>query len=111
VTELFLIKFLQENRDIFAWKHTDMPRVPRELIEHERHLNPKAKPVKQRLCRFTQDKKDVIKKEIARLLDVGFIKEVYHPDWLANPVLVPKNAFRNQKCRGNLSDGYTIVST
>jgi hypothetical protein len=24
------------------------------------------------------------------LLDVGFIKEVYHPDWLANPVLIPK---------------------
>jgi hypothetical protein len=24
------------------------------------------------------------------LLDAGFIKEVYHPDWLANPVLVPK---------------------
>jgi hypothetical protein len=30
------------------------------------------------------------KKEIARLLDASFIKEVYHPDWLANPVLVPK---------------------
>jgi hypothetical protein len=24
------------------------------------------------------------------LLDIIFIKEVYHPDWLANPVLVPK---------------------
>jgi hypothetical protein len=24
------------------------------------------------------------------LLDVGFIKEVFHPNWLANPVLVPK---------------------
>jgi hypothetical protein len=24
------------------------------------------------------------------LLDVGFIKEVYYPDWLANLVLVPK---------------------
>jgi hypothetical protein len=35
-------------------------------------------------------KKDVIKKEIARLLDVGFFKEVYHPDWLTNHVLVPK---------------------
>jgi hypothetical protein len=35
-------------------------------------------------------KKDVIKREIARLLDVRFIKEVYHLDWLANPVLVPK---------------------
>jgi hypothetical protein len=30
------------------------------------------------------------KKEIARLLDAGFIKEVYHPDWLANPILIPK---------------------
>jgi hypothetical protein len=34
--------------------------------------------------------KDVIKRDIARFLYAGFIKEVYHPDWLANPVLVPK---------------------
>jgi hypothetical protein len=31
-----------------------------------------------------------MKREIARLLDTSFIKEVYHPDWLANPILVPK---------------------
>jgi hypothetical protein len=67
-----------------------MPGVPRELIEHKLHLNPKAKLVKQRLHHFAQDKKDVIKKEAARLLDVVFIKEVYHPNWLANPVLIPK---------------------
>jgi hypothetical protein len=67
-----------------------MPGVPRELIEHELHLDPKAKPIMQRLCCFTQDKKDVIKQEIARLLDAIFIKEVYHPDWLVNPFLVPK---------------------
>jgi hypothetical protein len=30
------------------------------------------------------------KKEIARLLDTNFIKEVYHSDWLANLVLVLK---------------------
>jgi hypothetical protein len=35
-------------------------------------------------------KKDVIKREIARLLDVDFIKEVYHLDWLDNPILLPK---------------------
>jgi hypothetical protein len=50
--------------------------VPRELIEHELHIDPKAKPVKQRLRHFAQDKKDVIKGEIDMLLDVGFIKEV-----------------------------------
>jgi hypothetical protein len=67
-----------------------MPGVPRELIEHEQHLDPKAKLVKQQLHRFAQDKKDVIKREISRLLDDSFIKEVYHSDWLTNPILVPK---------------------
>jgi hypothetical protein len=81
---------IQENRDIFTWKPANMPRAPRELIEHELHLGLKAKPVKQGLCYFTEVKKDVIKREIARLLDFGFIKEVYHTDCLDNPVFVPK---------------------
>jgi hypothetical protein len=29
-------------------------------------------------------------REITRLFDTGFVKEVYHPDWLANLILVPK---------------------
>jgi hypothetical protein len=28
--------------------------------------------------------------ELNQLLAAGFIKEVYHPEWLANPVLVQK---------------------
>jgi hypothetical protein len=36
------------------------------------------------------DKKEAIRVEIKWLLAIGFIKEVYHPDWLANTVLVPK---------------------
>jgi hypothetical protein len=67
-----------------------MPGVPRELIEHELHLDPKAKPVKATTPPFRPRQERCNKKEIARLLDAGFIKEVYHPNWLANPVLVPK---------------------
>jgi hypothetical protein len=67
-----------------------MPGVPPELSEHELHLDPQVKLLKQLLHHFTQVKKDVIKKEIARLLDPGFMKEVYHPDWIANPILLPK---------------------
>jgi hypothetical protein len=93
-----LVKFLYEIRNIFAWKPVDMPGVPRKLIEHELHLDPKAKPVKQRLRRFTQEKKNVIKREVVRLLDVNFINEVYHPDWLANPVPVPKKNKDSRMC-------------
>jgi hypothetical protein len=32
----------------------------------------------------------VIGEEIHKLLVVGFIKKVFHPEWLANPVLVKK---------------------
>jgi hypothetical protein len=44
-----------------------MTRVPRELIEHELLLDPNANPIKQHLRHFTKDKKDVLKREIARL--------------------------------------------
>jgi hypothetical protein len=60
-----------------------MPGVPKELIEHCLKFDPKATPKKQRLCRFSPDKREAIKKELAKLLMAGFIKEVYHPEWLA----------------------------
>jgi hypothetical protein len=65
-------------------------RVPKELIEHSLNVDPKANLKKQRLRRLAQDKREAIKKELAKLLAAGFIKEVYHLEWLANPVLVLK---------------------
>jgi hypothetical protein len=51
-----------------------MPGVPIELIEHKLHIDMKAKPVKKHLRHFAQDKKDIIKREIVKLLDVGLFK-------------------------------------
>ena len=85
-----LVSFLRANVDMFAWKPTDMLRVPREKIEHSLNVSPTAKPIKQKLHRFTPDKKEAIRVEIKRLLATEFIKEVYHLEWLANPVLVQK---------------------
>ena len=48
------------------------------------------KPVKQRLRRFNDEKRKAIGEEIAQLLAAGFIKEVFHPEWITNPVLVRK---------------------
>jgi hypothetical protein len=67
-----------------------MPGVSRDRIEHSLNVDPKAKPVKQKLRRFGKDKKEAIRVEVTRLLAAGFLKEVYHPNWLANPVLVRK---------------------
>ena len=88
--ELDLVNFHRANRDVFAWKPADIPGVPKELIEHALKVDSKAPPKKQRLRRFSPDKQEAIKKELAKLLAAGFIKEVYHPEWLANPVLIQK---------------------
>jgi hypothetical protein len=55
-------------------------RVPRRLIKHSLNVDPKATPKRQHLRRFADDGQDAIKKEIAKLLVVGFIREVFHPD-------------------------------
>ena len=67
-----------------------MPGVPKELIEHSLNVDPKATLKRQQLQRFAQDRWEAIKKELAKLLAAGFIKEVFQPEWLANPVLVHK---------------------
>jgi hypothetical protein len=67
-----------------------MPGVPREVVEHKLKVYPQARPIQQKLRRFTPDKREVIRAELARLVAAGFIREVLHPEWLANPVLVLK---------------------
>ena len=40
--------------------------------------------------RFSEEKRRTIGEEVAKILAAGFIMEVFHPEWLANPVLVLK---------------------
>ena len=80
---MVLVDFLRANADIFAWSPSDMPGIPREVAEHSLDILSNSKPVKQRLRRATGE-------EVHKLLEAGFIKEVFHPEWLANPVLVKK---------------------
>jgi hypothetical protein len=67
-----------------------MPGVPRELAEHKLKVYPLVRPIRQKLRRFTPDKREAIRAELARLVAARFIIEVLHPEWLANPVLVLK---------------------
>ena len=78
------------NKDIFVWKPSDMPDISREVTEHTLKIKLGSKPVKQHLHRFDEGKCRAISEEIVKLLVAGFIKKVYHPEWLANPILDEK---------------------
>ena len=54
--------------------------------------------MKQHLRRFDEGKCRAIGEEIMKLLVAGFIREVYHPEWLANPVLIRKKSGKWRMC-------------
>ena len=75
-----------------------MPGIPREVVEHALRLVSHSKPTKQCLRRFDDKRHRVIDEEVAKLLAAGFIREVFHSDWLANPVLVRKKTGKWRMC-------------
>jgi hypothetical protein len=93
-----LIDFLRANADIFAWIPSDMSGIPREVAEHSLDILPHSRVVQQRLRRFDEERRQAIEVELWKLLEAGFIKEVFHPTWLANPVLVKKKNGKWRMC-------------
>jgi hypothetical protein len=84
------VDFLRANADIFAWSPSDMPCIPREVAEQSLDILPHSRAVQQRLRHFDKERRRAIGVEPRKLLEAGFIKEVFHPTWLANPFLVKK---------------------
>jgi hypothetical protein len=93
-----LVDFLRANAGIFAWSPSDMPGVSREVAEHSLDILPHSRAVQQRLRRFDEERRRTIGVELRKLLEAGFIKEVFHPTWLANPVLVKKKNGKWRMC-------------
>jgi hypothetical protein len=75
-----------------------MPDVSQEVTEHTLNIKPGLRPVKLGLRCFNQEKRRAMSEELSRLLAIGFVKEVQHPDWIANPLLVPKKNGKWQMC-------------
>ena len=93
-----LVAFLKENKDVFAWSHEDMPGIDPSVMVHRLNVSPSCPPIRQKKRVFTQEWKQVIAKEVGKLQEAGFIREVYYPDWLANVVMVKKTNRKWKMC-------------
>jgi hypothetical protein len=88
--EKTLIRFLFNNKDVFAWSASDLCGVNRDVIEHSLNVDPSFRPRKQKLWKMSNDKAEGARNEVKRLLSAGVIREVKYPEWLANIVMVKK---------------------
>ena len=85
-----LASFLKMNQDVFAWSHDNMPGIDPSVIYHRLNVNPASSPIRQKKRVFAPERDKAIAEEVRKLLEAGFIQEVYYPDWLANIVMVKK---------------------
>ena len=60
------------------------------VITHRLNTSPSFKSVKQKRRSFAPERQKAINEEVEKLLQVGAIREVEYPEWLANVVLVKK---------------------
>ena len=75
---------------MFSWQASDIPGVPREVIEHHLVVCPQVWPVKQKVRKQALERQALIIEEIRKLEAAGLVIGVLHPTWLANLVVVRK---------------------
>jgi hypothetical protein len=86
---------------LYLWvikEPSDLSGVPGEVIEHHLAVCPEVRPIKQKVRRQAQEWQDFIVKEVQKLEKAKVIREVIHPMWEANPVVVPKPNGAMQMC-------------
>jgi hypothetical protein len=62
--EIKLLLFHGKNGDVFTWKTFDLTGVSKSIIEHRLHVNPSAKPKKQKIHKMSDEKVAATKSEI-----------------------------------------------
>jgi len=75
-----------------------MPSLDPKMVAHAFNIEPGAKLVVQPRRIFHPDVEAQIVKEVKKLLAVGFIKPIEHPQWLSNIVPVKKKNGKLRYC-------------
>ena len=65
---------------------------------HRLNILPSSRPVRKKVRRFHPDRQKIIRDEVDKLLEVGFIREVEYSDWLANVVVALKKEGKWRVC-------------
>ncbi|GJY52862.1 hypothetical protein Tco_0444526 [Tanacetum coccineum] len=85
-----LVSVLKNHKEAFAWKTSDIPGIRPSFCKHKIYFEDDAKPVIQRQRRPNPNMKEVVKKEIIKLLDAGIIYPIEDSSWVSPVHCVPK---------------------
>ena len=85
-----LLKVLKIQFGAFAWEYTDMKGIHPDTCIHHIYIDPTIPPVRQPQRRMNPALKDIVKEELQKLLNAGFIYPISYSKWVSPLVVVPK---------------------
>ena len=93
-----MVDLLRRNVDVFAWDAYEALWLDPKFICHHLNVNPSITPKRQQPRRPFREHVETVKSEVTKLKQVGAIKEVFYPQWLANIVVVKKKTGKWRVC-------------
>lgn len=64
--------------------------IDRTVITHSLNIFPDVMPKRLEKRTLSAEKSKVVETEVERLRQVRFLRDSHYPEWIANPVVVPK---------------------
>jgi hypothetical protein len=77
-------------KDVFAFTHKDIKKIPPHICKHKIELQLEAKLVRQMYYRMNPNYTVKVKEKIDKYLEARFIYHVDKTEWLSPIVIVPK---------------------
>ena len=85
-----LIQSFHEYSELFAWSYKDMLGLDENFVVHNLVVEKGAMPIKQKARKMPFQISLLVKREIEKLLEAGFIRSIDYSEWMANLVPVKK---------------------
>ena len=90
--ETQLLEILKTHRNTLGWTIADIKGISPLICTHRIHLEEDVKPSRQPQRRLNPIMKEVVKKEVLKLLDVGVIYPIADSKWVSPTQVVPKKS-------------------
>ena len=87
-----LLEILKTHRTALGWTIVDINGISPLICTHRIHLEEDVKPSRQPQTRLNPTMKEVVKKEVLKLLDVGVIYPIADSKWVSPTQVVPKKS-------------------
>ena len=75
-----------------------MSGIELSVMVHRLNISPSFPPIHQKKWVFAPERDQAIAKEVRKLQEANFSREVYYPDWLANMVIIKKASGKWRMC-------------